>query len=119
MTGKIITCITCPIGCAITVRGEGADIAHMEGSQCKRGEEYARNEFVHPVRILTTSVKVTGAGCPLIPVRSDKPVPQELLMQCMDIIKTKAVRAPVGRYDVIIPNILGTGANIIATGEIK
>jgi len=117
MTEKIITCITCPIGCDITVHGEGEEISRMEGYQCKRGEEYARNEFVHPVRILTTTVRVVGADCPLIPVRSDKPVPRELLIQCMEKIKEAAVEAPVRRYDVIIPDILGTGASILATGE--
>jgi len=119
MTEKIITCITCPIGCNIIVRGAGEEIFYMEGYQCKRGEEYARNEFVHPVRILTTTVKVEGADCPLIPVRSDKPVPQELLMQCMEKIKDVVVESPVFRYDVIIPDILGTGANIMSTGEVR
>ena len=119
MKEKIITCITCPIGCNITVRGEGEEIAHMEGYQCKRGEEYARSEFVHPVRTLTTTVKINGADCPLIPVRSDKPVPQELLMQCMGEIKNAVVESPVFRHDVIIPDILGTGANIISTGEVR
>lgn len=117
MTEKIITCITCPIGCAITVRGGGKEIFHIAGSQCKRGEEYARNEFVHPMRILTTTVKVEGAAEPLISVRSDKPIPRELLMQCMEKIKDTVVEAPVSRYDVILSDILGTGVNIIATGE--
>ena len=119
MIEKIITCITCPVGCNIVVSGEGEMISQMEGSQCKRGEEYARNEFSHPVRILTTTVKVTSADAPLVPVRSDKPVPKELLLECMKVIKVVTVEAPVSRYDVIIPNILGTGINICATGIAK
>lgn len=118
---KKITCITCPIGCDIVVRGEGDNITHMEGNQCKRGEEYAKNEFIHPVRILTTTVKVANAKAdnPLIAVRSDKPVPKELLLACMEEIKAVSVQAPVSRYDVIIPNILGTGVNICATGALR
>jgi len=119
MAEKIITCITCPVGCDILVRGEGETISHMEGCQCKRGEEYAQNEFIHPVRILTTTVKVEGADAPLVSVRSDKPVPKELLFECMNEIKAVTVEAPVSRYDVIIPNILGTGVNICATGTAK
>ena len=119
MTEKIITCITCPIGCNIVVRGEGDKISHMEGNQCKRGEEYAKNEFIHPVRILTTTVRVTGADVPLVPVRTDRAVPKALLMQCMDKIKTVTAAAPVHLYDVIIPDILGTGANLVATGEVQ
>lgn len=119
MTEKKITCITCPLGCNIVVRGEKESIVYMKGNQCKRGEEYARNEFIHPVRILTTTVKVEGADCPLIAVRSDRPVPQGLLMQCMEEIKNVSMKAPVSRYDVIISNILGTNANIVATGETR
>ena len=116
MSEKIITCITCPIGCNIVVRGEGDTISYMEGSRCERGEEYARDEFINPVRILTTTIKVEGADTPLVPVRSDKPVPKELLFECMKIIKSVTVKAPVCRYDILVPDILGTGANICATG---
>ena len=119
MVEKIITCITCPIGCDITVRGTSGEISYLNGHQCTRGDMYARNEFTHPARILTTTVKINGSYCPLISVRSDSPIPQELLMQCMVEIKGKVVCAPICRYDIIIPNILGTGANIVATGEEK
>lgn len=117
MAEKTITCITCPVGCDILVRGEGDVITHMEGNRCKRGEEYARNEFAHPVRILTTTVKLEGADSPLLPVRSDKPVPRDLLMPCMREIRNIRIQAPISRRHVIVPDILGTGANIVATGE--
>lgn len=119
MAEKVITCITCPIGCDIVVRGEGDAIEHMAGNRCERGEAYARNEFAHPARILTTTVRLEGADSPLLPVRSDKPVPRELLMQCMREIRNMRVCAPAPRHHVIVPNILGTGANIVATGEAR
>lgn len=119
MTEKNIICITCPVGCNIIVRGEGDNIAYLDGNQCKRGSEYARSEFIHPVRILTTTVKVEKSRNPLIPVRSNKPVPKELLLQCMEVIKNITVNAPVSRYDVIIPDILGTGVDICATGTVQ
>jgi len=117
MTEKNIICIVCPVGCHITVRGEGQTVHSIEGNQCSRGVEYARNEFIQPVRILTTTVRVEGGRTPLLPVRSDRPVPLEKLMACMDVIKEVTVSTPVHRYQVIVPNILGTGANIVATGE--
>ena len=119
MTEKVITCIVCPIGCNIAVTGKGSSVLHMEGNQCKRGEEYAGNEFVHPVRILTTTVRVEGSDSSLLPVRSDKQIPKELLMQCMAQIQKVSVEAPISRHDVIIPNILGTNADIVATGEAR
>ena len=115
MTEKIITCIVCPLGCDITVGGEGKHIASLEGERCARGKEYAAMEFINPVRILTTTVKLEGADMPLLPVRSDKPVPKELLMQCMEEIKRVVVTAPVSRHHIVIPDILGTSVNICAT----
>lgn len=117
MKEQHITCIICPIGCDIVVRGQGEVISSMEGHQCKRGVEYARSEFVHPVRILTTTVRVEGADQPLLPIRSDRPLPKEKLMDCMERIKEVSVKRPVARYQVIVPDILGTGVNMVATGE--
>ncbi len=117
MTEKRITCIICPTGCDIAVRGEGEIILYMAGNQCKRGEEYARNEYFHPARILTTTVKMEGANVPLLPVRSDRAIPLELILPCMEAVRSVVINAPVARYDVVIPNILGTGANIVATNS--
>ena len=114
---KNITCTVCPMGCEITVTGEGERIERIEGYTCKRGEQYARDEFLHPVRIFTSSVRLTGGAEPLLPVRSSKPVPKELLLDCAKILRTVSVQAPVARGQVLVPNVLGTGADIIATGE--
>ena len=119
MIEKTITCITCPVGCVITVQGNGGLIERVEGHQCIRGEEYARNEFTDPVRILTTTVRIKGADSPLLPVRSDKPVSKELLIPCMEVIRQISISAPVSRYHVIVHNILDTGIDIVATGEAR
>jgi CxxC motif-containing protein len=117
MAKKNITCIICPLGCAISVEGEGENIQSLTGQGCKRGEEYARNEFIHPLRILTSSVKVTGSKVPLVAVRTNKPMAKELLFQAIAEIRKVEARIPVKRGDVIIANILGTGVDIIASGE--
>lgn len=116
METKIITCITCPVGCDITVQGDKNEITSITGYDCKRGEVYARNEFTHPSRILTTLVKVNGGNVPLVPVRSTKPVPMEKIMDCMAIIKNTQINAPVQALSVVVPNIMETGIDIIATG---
>ena len=68
---KEITCTVCAMGCQILVSGEGERIDRAEGFGCKRGENYARNEFVHPVRILTSTVALCGAAEPLLPIGLD------------------------------------------------
>jgi CxxC motif-containing protein len=116
---KEIICTVCPRGCHVTVEGEGEKILSVEGYSCKRGLEYASAEFAHPVRILTTTVKLAGNSSDLLPVRSNQPLPKEKLFECMDIIRQVSVKAPVARYAVIVPNICGTGVDIVATKEIQ
>ncbi len=112
---KEIICTICPLGCRITVEGEGEEIRSVEGYTCKRGLEYASAEFAHPVRILSTTVKVAGDAGELLPVRSAAPVPKEKLFECMEVIRSVEVNLPVAMHDVIVADICGTGIDIVAT----
>ena len=112
---KEIICTVCPRGCHIMVEGDGEKVLTAEGYSCKRGLEYANTEYAHPVRILTTLVKIDGVQNDLLPVRSSQPVPKEKLFECMDVIRGTTVKLPVKRYDVIVSNICGTGVDIVAT----
>ena len=66
---KEIICTVCPRGCHIQVEGERETVRQVTGYICKRGLEYATAEFTHPVRILTTTVKLDGEEHDLLPVR--------------------------------------------------
>ena len=114
---KTIICTVCPRGCHMTVTGENNNVNTVEGYSCKRGLEYAKTEFVAPVRILTTLVKIDGKENQLLPVRSTKPILKDKIFECMQVIKNTSVKLPIKRYDVIIENILGTGVNIVATKD--
>lgn len=112
---KEIICTVCPRGCRIQVEGEGERVISVEGYTCKRGLEYASAEYAHPVRILTTTVKLTDTDSDLLPVRSTKPIPKEKILDCMQVIRTVQAKRPVGRYDVIVADICGTGVDMVAT----
>ena len=116
---KEIICTVCPRGCAVTVEGTEKEITSIEGYSCKRGLEFAKSEFTNPVRILTTLVKIDGVENDLLPVRTDKPIPKSAIFDCMAEIKKASAKLPVKRYDVIIPDICKTGANIVATKDIS
>jgi len=113
---KEIICTVCPRGCRITVEGEGEKILSVEGYGCKRGVTYASNEFINPVRILTTTVLADGE---LLPVRSKEPVPKDKLFDCMEVIRAAKVSLPVKMHDVIISNSCNTGVDIVATKAVK
>ena len=116
---KEIICTVCPRGCHIQVEGEGDNILNVEDYGCRRGLEYGSTEFAHPVRILTTTVKLADVENDLLPVRSNQPLPKEKLFDCMNIIRATAVKLPVKRYDVIVKNICDTGVDIVATKTLE
>lgn len=112
-----LICVACPLGCPITVEYDGTEVFSVTGNTCKRGDAYARTEVVNPTRSLATSVKVNGGVHPVVPVRSSQPVPKSMMFDCMKVINAASVDAPVRIGQVIIPNILDTGADIIATNN--
>lgn len=112
---KEMTCIACPLGCALTVEYEGTEVFSVTGNTCKRGDAYARTEIVNPTRSLTSSVKVLNGIHPVVPVKSAAPIPKTLMFDAMREINQATVEAPVSIGQVIIENILNTGVNIVAT----
>lgn len=108
-------CVVCPIGCEIDVVHDGSKIISMEGSKCKKSEEFVSQELIEPMRILTTTVRIQESMWPVIPVRTDKPVPKRLFPRIMRQLRRTKLQAPVNMLDVVVSDVLGTGANIIAT----
>ena len=90
----------------------------IEGHSCKRGEVYAREEFIAPRRILTTTIRVEDGFLPLIPVRSDKPLPKERLQEALKEIAITKIKAPIKMGDILIEKVIGLDANIIASRDL-
>jgi CxxC motif-containing protein len=114
-TVRKVICTTCPRGCHIDVTMDGSEVKSITGFTCKRGEAYARAECTHPVRTLTTTMKISGAALPRIPVKSKTPVPKEKLFDLMKVVNVVTVKAPVKVGDVLLPNACGTGVDIVAS----
>ncbi len=112
---KNLICVACPLGCPIVIEIEDGTIISVSGNTCKRGDAYARTEITNPVRSLTTSVKIEGGQHPVVPVKSSSAVPKDKMFDCMKVINSVTVKAPIKIGDVVIENILGTGIDIVAT----
>lgn len=108
-----MTCIICPRGCSLKVELRDNKVQGVSGNACKRGVDYAVAECTCPTRTLTTTV-MTECG-EVIAVKSSKPVPKELLFECMATINAQI--APNGLHlgDIVIRNLLDTGADIVVT----
>jgi len=118
MANKRYVCIICPNSCEIDVEYSGNEIKKISGQTCKRGDEYVRKELIAPERGITTSVPIRGGAIPLVSVRSSKAFSKELLPQVMQEISKARADAPVKMGDILIKNVLGTGADIIATKNV-
>jgi CxxC motif-containing protein len=99
---KALICVVCPLGCKLTVERDGTDGYRVSGSRCKRGREYAIEEFTNPTRMLTSTVKMRDSRYRRLPVHSSVPLPKEKIFEAMKIINSAAVRPPVRTGDVII-----------------
>ena len=111
---KEIVCIMCPLGCSMKVHVDGKEVGEVLGNKCKKGIKHAESEVFSPGRILTTTIRTDSAEAPLLPVRSDKALPKESLIECMKLISKHSVKGSVQLGQTVIENILGLGADIIA-----
>ena len=116
---KNLVCIVCPQGCNIEIEMDGMGIERITGYKCRRGQEYARQECINPVRTITTTVRLVNGKLHVAPVKSDRPIPKKLMCDCVREINKCSLQAPVKIGDVVIENVLGTGANIVVTSNVN
>ena len=117
METKNITCINCPMGCRMEVQQEGETVLSVKGNVCKRGENYARQECVAPERVITAVAPVQGSQTP-VSLKTRNPIPKRLIHECMEAIMEKPFTLPIHTGDVLIPDILGTGVDVVATKDV-
>ena len=114
---KELVCIVCPRGCTMRIDGEGENMK-ITGNSCKRGLAFAQSEMTEPKRTICSTVKTDFPEIPVIPVRVSCDIPKDRIFDVMKEINSVTVSAPVGRGDKIIENVLGLGADVIATSDI-
>ena len=114
---KELTCIGCPRGCTLKIERDG-DGWSVTGNTCPRGDAYARKECTHPARTVTGTVRVTGGLLPVVSVRTRGDVPKERVLDVARALCRVHLTAPVHAGDVVIPNVLGTGVDVVATRSV-
>lgn len=114
-----VRCIVCPIGCRISVIKKEGSAEIIGGNKCGRGEKYAVDEVLNPKRMVTTSVFVENGEFPLVSVKTSHPVPKEKIMEIVREVKKINLKAPVRVGDVILKNVAGTDADIVATRSVN
>ena len=110
---KELICIVCPKGCHLHVDEEHGYA--VTGNGCPRGAEYGKIELTHPTRVVTSTVRCAGGRYPRCPVKTDRPVPKEMILPVMRALDGAQLTAPVRTGQVVLENVCGTGANVVAT----
>jgi CxxC motif-containing protein len=137
-----LVCISCPLGCRLTVTWEDESDITVRGNRCAKGESYAREEVLAPKRVVTATVAVAApagaaaaAGEPQdipatavwaaasiprrLPVKTNAPLLKEHIPQLLNNLYALEVEPPLRCGDVLMEDIAGTGVNLVASRSLK
>ena len=118
MNIRELTCIGCPMGCQLRATLEDGVVTAVTGNTCPRGKEFAISEMTAPKRTICSTVRTAFADAPVLPVRVSADIPKDRIFDVMDAIRAVTVTERIGRGDVVIPNVLGLGVDVIATSSL-
>lgn len=113
-----LTCIQCPMGCALTVTVMDDGNVTVTGNTCPRGEVYGKKEVTAPTRTVTSYVEVEGGEIAVASVKTKQDIPKQKIFAVMEEIKKTKVKAPVKIGDVIVANAADTGVDVVATKNV-
>lgn len=112
---KEMICISCPIGCHLTVRATDDEKIVVKGNKCARGKEYGEEEYRAPKRMVTCTCATGSDQFPRLPVRTVTALPKELIDDLLEELYRLTVALPVKRGQTVISDFRGTGVDVIAT----
>jgi CxxC motif-containing protein len=113
-----MVCITCPLGCRMELEIEDREIKAVQHNSCKRGIEYAQQEFYDPRRMVTATATVTKGTVNRVPVRTTEPIPLKHINGVLQAIYALNLSAPIEIETVVIKNFADTGIDVITTRNI-
>ena len=117
--GNQVICIGCPASCLVTVshKADFFDSLTITGNACPVGDEYARKEITTPTRYFASLIRVTGGKNNVVSVKTSTDIPKGKIFDCMHEIRNTTVSAPIKAGDILIVNVAGTDADIVATAN--
>ena len=116
MAKRELTCIVCPRGCSLVVElDDNGAVTSVSGNVCKRGVTYANDECTNPMRVVTSTVRCEDGE--VVSCKTSASVPKALVFDVMKVINTTVAPSKVSVGDVLVKNVLDTGADIVATSN--
>lgn len=115
---KEMYCITCPAGCLLKVLEYNNTLDFdVEGNGCEKGVEFAWAEIKDPMRSLTTTVRTSFPGIPVLPVRTVGEIPKAKLMEAMQALSSVVVSEELECGSTVVEDLVETGVRVIATSD--
>ena len=112
---KRYTCIVCPVCCEVETDG-----VEVHGARCPKGEAFARQEIIMPLRVLTTTVPcATPAGTRMLPVKTATPVPLQAMSNIVRTIKRLKISGIPALGSTISLESSGQPLVLLVTGELN
>ena len=118
MEKRELICIGCPLGCMMTVEMDGPKILSVSGNTCPKGKSYAEKEVINPTRMVTSVVRVSGGEKTQVSCKTNKDIPKGKIFDVVRALKDVKIQAPVHIGDILVSDVAGTGADIVATANI-
>lgn len=115
---KQLLCINCPTGCQLEAELLPDGELVVTGNKCKKGIAFAHTELTFPTRTLTTTVRTTVAGVPVLPVRTNGEIPKTSIPAAMREIAAITITKPLACGDVVLQNLADSGIDLIATSNL-
>ena len=115
---KEFICISCPMGCNLSVDDKDKSNIIVIGNTCQRGKIYGINEVTKPKRMVTSSVKVIGGADLIVSVKTKEAIDKSLIFDVLNELKNIEVKAPIKIGDIVIENVLNSGVDIVASRNV-
>ena len=114
-----LICIECPRSCVLRVDIQNCRVVKVTGEKCPKGRDYAVSEVENPQRVLTSTVSTSGLALKMVPVRTDRPIPKDKILEAAAEARKMKLERPVKVGEIIAENFLGLGVNLIATRGVE
>jgi len=109
-----LICIVCPMGCRLKIEGT-AEEPVITGNKCKRGIAYVKEELTNPTRMICSTVRIKGGIHKVVPVKTDRAIPEKYKFEIMKLINKVDLTSPVNMGDKVLENVFDTGVNVVVT----
>lgn len=115
---KEVICCGCDEKCVLDIDEVDNDL-EVSGNRCDVGIKVAEAEFKSTKGVFTTIVRIKGAKCNVVPVKTTKPVDKKLWVECSKALSRIYVGAPINIGDTVCKNLLNTGVDVVCTKKVS